>query len=667
MYANALLFRLHAKEKVMRKWLYVSVVIVPLGLAAAWGQAPSDGKQKEDRDRNPGQPAKEGREKPQPVVKKTTTVPAAVQPAVARSRVVKVTVYHSGALVTREVEVPAGQGLVELVVSGLPERVQNRTLYSEGAEGLRVLSTRFRTRPVFEDTREDVRLLVDTKKKLEQNAQKIQADLNAVKMNQKLLDKMENFTDKSTVLSVEKGGLNGDSAITLAKYVMEQRGERAKEQVALEQKLADNADELKFNERKLNDLTSRPNRTERDAVLLVDREAGMGGKVRLNYLVDEKSAAWRPQYKLRAGAAKEPVQVDYQALLVQQTGEDWGNVDLTLSTAQPMLNAAPPELQVLELRVVALASLPGGGKGPGGFPGGGGFGGIPAPVQPQMPAMDLQKRAEALRSQAAQTYNSLKDSKKAVLELNEAAALDQTQELMKTREQLVMEERAEKRLVAANEGPSVSFRLPARLTVPSRTDEQVIEITKLKLEPKYYYKAVPVLARHVYRLADLTNKSSHVLLPGEATMYQGSDFVGRMTMPLVAIGEEFTAGFGVDPQLQIQRQMMDQTRTMQGGNQVLTYKYRILVSSYKSEPVQVQVWDRLPHATEVELAGVTLLKSSQPLSKDALYERESRPNNLLRWDLEVAPNTNSERAVALTYEFKLELDRNKAISGLLTR
>jgi hypothetical protein len=149
-------------------------------------------------------------------------------------------------------------------------------------------------------------------------------------------------------------------------------------------------------------------------------------------------------------------------------------------------------------------------------------------------------------------------------------------------------------------------------------------------------------------------------------MYQGADFVGRMTMPLVAVGKEFTAGFGVDPQVQVQRQMVDKTRAMQGGNQVLTFQYRILVSSYKQEPVKLQVWDRLPHA-ETETAGITLLKASPTISKDALYERESRPHNLLRWDLEVAPNTNGEHALPINYEFKLELDRNMAISGLLAR
>src|SRR5207302_3157741 len=170
-----------------------------------------------------------------------------------------------------------------------------------------------------------------------------------------------------------------------------------------------------------------------------------------------------------------------------------------------------------------------------------------------------------------------------------------------------------------------------------------------------YYKGVPVISAYVYRQANLTNAGKYVLLPGEATMYDGSDFVGRMNLPLVAVGEQFTVGFGAEPQLQVQRQLIDKARSMQGGNQVLTYEYRILVSSFKPEPVKVQVWDRLPHA-ESETMGVTLVKATPEVSKDPMYVREDRPWNLLRWDLEVAPDRNGEKAEAVSYEFKLELD-----------
>src|SRR6266496_43544 len=90
----------------------------------------------------------------------------AIEPATARSRIVKVTVYPGNALVTREVEVPPGNGLTELVVADLPVRTMQSSLYSESANGMRVLSTRFRTRPVEEDTREEVRKLEDERRKL---------------------------------------------------------------------------------------------------------------------------------------------------------------------------------------------------------------------------------------------------------------------------------------------------------------------------------------------------------------------------------------------------------------------------------------------------------------------------------------------------------------------
>ncbi|MCI0458845.1 MAG: mucoidy inhibitor MuiA family protein [Gemmataceae bacterium] len=618
-----------------RRWLFASAGVLALGLVVASSQI---------------------------LVSQPNGTPKAAGAAstAARSKIVKVTVYPNSALVTREVEVPAGKGIAELVVSELPMRTVNSSLYSEGTNGIRVLSTRFRTQPVFEDTREDVRKLEDEIKKLQLAAQKIQADIESAKQNMMLLTKLEKFTEVTTVQSTEKGGLNGDTVITMAKYVMEQRAERSKEVVALQQQLLTNTEQAEFAKRKLQDLTRGSTRTERDAIITVDRENG-GGTVRLNYLVD--SVSWSPQYKLRAGAkASDPVEVDYLAGLRQQSGEDWTGVDLTLSTAQPMLNAAPPTLAKLEVTVVARASVP--------MPGGqGGFlppaaGPVPFARQPQA---ELERKAMGLRSQAVQNY-STQNVKDAVRQINEAAAYEQNLDLQKSREEILAAQRSQGKnpSAALMEGPSVTYHLKAKLSVPSRNDEQVIEVTKLKLEPKYYHKAVPVLTRHVYRQADLTNKSNYVLLPGEATMYQGQDFVGRMAMPLVAIGEELTAGFGVDPQVQVQREMLDKTKSQQGGNQILNYKYRILVSNFKNEAVKLQVWDRLPHA-EKETAGITLVKATPEISKDGLYQREGFTANLLRWDLEVEPNVSGERAVPINYEFRLELDRNMAISGLLAR
>src|SRR5262249_12187627 len=156
--------------------------------------------------------------------------------------------------------------------------------------------------------------------------------------------------------ATEKGSLNSDSAIALSKYVMEERATRAKEKVELEQKLQDNSEQAAFVQRQLQELAAGSSKTERDAVIIVDKKNGGPAKVRLNYLVE--TASWHPQYKLRAGKEKDPVQVEYLAAVSQQSGEDWKDVKVTLSTAQPMLNSAPPDLKALEVTVLARGGMP---------------------------------------------------------------------------------------------------------------------------------------------------------------------------------------------------------------------------------------------------------------------------------------------------------------------
>jgi hypothetical protein len=608
--------------------------------------------------------------------------PAEAAPKIAASRITHVTVYPNNALVTREVEVPAGAGSFELVVSPLPERTVNSSLYSEGGEGIRVLTTRFRTRPIKENTREEVRKLEDEAKKLQANAQKIQADIKACEQNMALLSKLENFTAASTQHATEKGKLDSESTIALAKYLMEGRSTRTKELVELQQQLQANAEQIEFVARKLRETSAGSNRTERDAVIVVDKTNEAAGKVRLNYLVD--NAAWRPQYKFRAGAtAKDAVAVEYLGAIVQQTGEDWQRVHLVLSTAQPMLNAAPPELKMLAVAVTPKgAPMPGVAQGVPNPPAGaqlggqlGQFGGPPGQTHFASNAFanpmgntsvaELNKAAQQLRVQAQAEFNQKKESSGNEI-TNYAAALEQARDLVLNADE--RQKPSGKRGLRApkNEGPSVTYHLSTPLTVPSRNDEQVIEVARFDMQPEYFYKAVPVLTAHVYRQANLTNKSKYVLLPGEATMYNGADFVGRMNLPLVAIGEQFTAGFGAEPQLQVQRQMIDKSRAMQGGNQVLKYEYRILVSSYKPEKAKVQVWDRLPQA-ENETMGVSLVKASPEVSKDPMYLREDRPHNLLRWDLEVDGAMNGEKAQAVQYEFKLELDRQMTIGSFQSK
>ena len=338
-----------------RKWLIASLV---LSCTSALAQ----------------EPLRKGAARPDAAIPQPADTTPEAPPKAAPSRVTAVTVYQGNALVTRLVDVPDGKGLIEIVVTPLPPQTVDSSLYADGTDGLRVLSSRYRTRAVKEDTRKEVRAKEAEIRTLKLDAERLKNEAQVADQNLQLLSKLENFTSVTMQHLAEKGLLNSEATLSLAKYVMTTRVEKAAALVVIQQKIQGNAEATEFATRELTELTSGSARTERDAVIVVDR-GGAGGKVRLNYLVT--AATWRPQYRFRAGGENDAVQLEYLAAIEQKSGEDWTGVDMTLSTAQPQLNATPPELLALDITVVGqgagLANAP--QQNPGSGMMGGGMGG----------------------------------------------------------------------------------------------------------------------------------------------------------------------------------------------------------------------------------------------------------------------------------------------------
>src|SRR6185369_12668924 len=112
------------------------------------------------------------------------------------------------------------------------------TMYSEGGDGLRVLTTRFSTRQVMEDTSEERRKLEAEKEKYDVIAARINSEIANLQKNTELLAKLEGVT--------EKGKYTGDEVIAMSKYVMEQRVEKAKEIVGIQEQKRLNQVQLSY-------------------------------------------------------------------------------------------------------------------------------------------------------------------------------------------------------------------------------------------------------------------------------------------------------------------------------------------------------------------------------------------------------------------------------------
>lgn len=611
-------------------------------------------------------------------------LPSAVfaQPFESPGSIEAVTVYRGQALVTRLVDVPPAKALAEaagtvreLVVTDLPSKIRPESIHAESTGALTVRSVRFRQRPVVQDTREEVRK-IDAR--IEGIGDKQAADhkkSDLIAEHRALLASLQQFVAPTATVELTRGVLNAETLEKLATFIKDQRAKLADDDLALGTDARKLQADLEQAQRERQQLAAASSRTAFEAVVLLGDGAppGAPGAVRLRYLVDD--ATWSPSYNVRADShaqlraapaapapgAQSQIALEYYASIQQMSGEDWGNVAMTLSTATPSLIARPPTLSPI---TISLTGAVANGK--------------PAQIayaDARKDLMQKQKAAETFRAQNASPRQSgarggagadqLTDIE-ADKSLNDLSGSIQVLDLVAGEK--VARDEAKLREHATEEGLSVTYTLSAKTTLPSRADRQLIQIASVPLKADFAKIATPVLTGYVYDEATAVNTSSMVLLAGPVTAYADGAFVGSGELPTVAIGQSFTTGFGIDSSLHAARELVERTESIQGGNRVVDLTYRLTVENFSSAAAPLRLLERLPKVAAAGGASdirVTLVSPGPDLSTDDDYLKTLKKDGILRWDLTVPPQSIGPTAAAtIEYKFRLEYDKQMTLAGM---
>lgn len=574
----------------------------------------------------------------------TAATASAEDPNSNAGQVVRVTLYRGQALVTRSIPLAGAAGSRELIVTDLPLNIVDGSLFAEAGDKVEVRAVRLRQRAVGEEPREEVRKLDE----------QIVATGEAIALNQKkqeltnrkmlYLDQMETFVAPTAQIELSKGVLNAETLQQLTQFSFAQRTAIAEEQISLTAELRQLNEKLQLLERQKAELTSGSQKTVNEAVLFLEKQGEDDQAIELSYLVN--NCGWSPSYTIRAGEETTNVEVEYNALIQQMTGEDWSGVKLTLSTASPALSASGPSLAPFYVSLLAGA-----------------------------PEAQSMADAASNRGQVSEQYRASKMAQSEVQsQLGNVIAFADKTRLNWAMNRLAgdnqgIELACPSDVVASivtesdvTEGPSLSYMLPNAVSLASRNEQQMVRILKSGLPSSFYHVATPVLSSYVFREAEIRNSSDIDLLGGPVTVYIESRFVGRAEIPTVAQGESFVVGFGADAQLRSHRELVEKTEGIQGGNKEMKMHYRVTVENYKNQPVQVRLYDRLPHSNRASDVRVSLDTPQIPLSTDPMYTRSERSKGILRWDIEVAAEATGEKAHEITYSFKLDYDRNFALT-----
>lgn len=311
-------------------------------------------------------------------------------------------------------------------------------------------------------------------------------------------------------------------------------------------------------------------------VLTVSVPEAVTSDLELSYVINE--AAWQPVYDLRLSTGDTPtLAVERGALISQQSGERWDNVNLTLSTIAPREHPEPWEISVRKLQ-------------------------ISEPVV-------LERSAVRATSQA-----DFKSTSEPVL----AAPI-------------ILEEAQS--AFADLSGTDVQYNFDFPVSVDSTQAFNRIALETLNFEAEIEARAIPLNNQTAFRMVSFTNDSGERMLPAQANLYVDDRLIAETQFDQIVPGAETEIGFGPIHGLRLSRTILDRNEGDRGiisrSNQN-TQTVRIDVENLTDQAWPVTLIDRVPF-TEQEDLNIDWSTTPRP---DATNYKDQR--GILQWDLDVA-------------------------------
>jgi uncharacterized protein (TIGR02231 family) len=538
----------------------------------------------------------------------------AMQNASDNGTIRAVTLYPGRAAVTRAVQREFKQGLWALRISNLPVEVQAGSLQAKvnpaaGAtlkSAPKLLAVEYSQTPrvAFSSSPEGI-ALAEKVQDLQRNIEFLKQDRALLAQHDKLIDQIG---VRMTASATADGATQAVDLAAVAKQIEFVHTEKerilgvAREQNERNEMLTR---ELQVANEQLASLGGA-DRTERSALVLMAIPESCTVDVELTYLVG--NATWEPAYAVRAAGDRTGVTVEYDALVSQRTGEDWKDVKLSLSTAQPTRASSPPAVDPWYVDVV-VPMPPVSAGAPASTAD---YDVAPSSPMPMMAPM-MAKSDSAVRKQLE--------------EFSAAATVQET-------------------------GTAVSFEIPRPVTIPTdASKKQRTRIGAFEPTAKFMYVAAPIVSESVFLRGDMTNSSAFQLLPGNAQVFMGGDFIGDTAMPSVAPKDEFKVFFGPDRALRATREVLSKntgSSGLFGGSTVTTWNDRITLDNGSGREVNVELYDRRPISLN-EKIDVKVSNVALALSTDKRYVDGRMTQGILRWDLTVPASARGPKATTVSW------------------
>lgn len=426
----------------------------------------------------------------------------------------------------------------------------------------------------------------------------------------------------------------------------------------------------------------------------VKLEAKQAGRADFDITYYVKNAGWFPSYDIRSNSIKEPLQLSYKANIYQNTREEWKNVPVTLSSANPNRSNIAPQLKTYWLdyglsaptysfdsdgstvsgKIVDAedgspiigASIIIKGTQLGTVSDIDGYYSITLP-------QDHRQLSFAYIGYQTQTRTATPGSTLNIRMKEDEQRLDEVTvvgygtskkgrkskgEVLKAKESIPMmadlaveEEMDESEVISVNQQQAqfgYEFDIKQLLTLPDGGKTTTTEIARHQLPAIYEYRGIPKIDKESFLVADAIDWQKLNLMEGEANVYFDNSFVGKRILDPNVSSDTLHFSMGRDQSICVQRIKVSEssTRRFFGSNQEQTMKWRISVKNNRQESVNITVFDQAP------ISRNTSIEVSMEELSDGQFDKQT---GIIKWPLQLQPG--EQRDLILQYKVKYPKNR----------
>lgn len=427
----------------------------------------------------------------------------------------------------------------------------------------------------------------DAKVQTQQNTlASINAELEAARLAKAYLQNLTTVTQLNTEGTIANNTRDIETqAVSLNQKILDIQQRQARAQDALNQMMAGSA-------------TSTSSNVTQVSVRTASRSPS---SIKLHYQV--QGAGWEPTYQARLNTNSEQLNITASAIIAQQTGENWTNVPVTLSTANPNQRAT--------------------GR------------------LPHVPRLSLYEE-----NQNVEYAIPMSDNTPVVVSAREGYSDDSRAPNMAPLPNFTVS--------SQNKNGIIEYRLPQRVTIPSGGRRVRTVIGEQSGSSKLWVRSTPSVETAAYWYA-----SAPFLTPdwvdGSLQLYRDDNYVGQSRYNYQALKEQ-GIGFGRDPSMMVKVLINEDKQGEKGvlnRTQTLTTTKAYQFTNQHNRTVRLQVLGSEPISRDDSLK--VAVTHTPPVT-----ERNWNDNQgMVAWEF----NVPSKQSQVIRTTSQISYPANKILSG----